>query len=286
MKSICFGEILYDVFPSYEVLGGAPLNAAVHLARLGGESFVISSVGNDDRGRRALEEIRANGLSAETISRSSNPTGIAEITIRDGNADYEFNDPCAWDDISLTEDAEKVLLSGVDAVVFGTLASRSSSNRAMLRRILSSKARTVLFDVNFRKSFYSADLVKEGIGCSDILKINEEEKERIEALLAIDDVRELFDDYPGLKFILLTKGEKGLSLYERGCVHERCAKDRGFVDTVGAGDSVTAAFLYFYLKGYPIEIILDKAAELASIVVASSGATSPYPEGFLETFLE
>ncbi|GAI94626.1 unnamed protein product, partial [marine sediment metagenome] len=56
MKALLFGEILWDIIDSKPYIGGAPFNLAAHLAKMGLESTLISSVGKDALGRKALKE--------------------------------------------------------------------------------------------------------------------------------------------------------------------------------------------------------------------------------------
>lgn len=67
MKFISLGEVLWDVVGEAEHLGGAPLNFAAHAAKLGHGSYLVSAVGRDERGIRALNRIQALGLSTEYI---------------------------------------------------------------------------------------------------------------------------------------------------------------------------------------------------------------------------
>lgn len=289
MKVICFGEILYDVFPSYEVLGGAPLNCAIHLSRLGNESCIVSAVSDDERGERAIAEISENGLSTAFISRVGHPTGVAMITERDGNADYEFNSPAAWDLILVTErDLDALREKGIDALVFGTLSLRCEENRKTLEKLMALKPRHILYDVNIRKEFYSLPLIKRSISLSTIVKMNEKEQALLSRLFEVDESvlhEHLLSSFKGLEMVMITKGEEGIVLYSRESECRKKAKRAEFVDSVGAGDSVTAAFLHFYLKGCSLQETLSKCAELASVVVSSKGAVSKYPEGFLESYL-
>ena len=286
MKTICFGEILFDVFPSYDVLGGAPLNVAIHLARLGAESLIVSSVGDDERGDRAISEIKRNGLSVEFINKSEYDTGIAQITIDGNKTDYEFNDPAAWDDVLVSDNhLNSLKKSKIDALVFGTLALRSEQNEEALDSLLSLGISEVLYDVNLRKEFFSASLIDRCIERSTILKLNNEEASVISRLYGTSE-NELPDyflsKFNKLKMVLVTEGEHGLTLHTRDMkLHENATKCE-FVDSVGAGDSVSAAFLNCYLKGCSLEECLKKASILASAVVSSKGATSDYPEGLLE----
>ena len=286
MKTICFGEILFDVFPSYEVLGGAPLNVAIHLARLGTESLVVSSVGDDERGDKAISEIKRNGLSDEFINKSEYDTGIAQIIIDGNKTDYEFNAPSAWDDILVSDNhLDSLKKSKIDALVFGTLALRSSQNEKALDYLLSLGIFEVLYDVNLRKDFFSASLIDRCIERSTILKFNNEEASVIAHLYGTteSDLPDyLLSKFNKLKMVLVTEGERGLTLHTREMKLHADATKGEFVDSVGAGDSVSAAFLNYYLKGCPLGECLKKASILAGAVVSSKGATSDYPEGLLE----
>ncbi len=52
IRAVCFGEILYDVFPDEERIGGAPLNVAARLSSLGVDTRIISRVGTDQKGSK------------------------------------------------------------------------------------------------------------------------------------------------------------------------------------------------------------------------------------------
>ena len=110
MKALCFGEILWDVNGSERTLGGAPLNVAGHIRRLGGNSYMASAVGRDELGSLTLSAIDSLGVDRRLVHLSDNPTGIAEVTLSDGIPSYAFNDPAAWDDINMTEDDMSFLI--------------------------------------------------------------------------------------------------------------------------------------------------------------------------------
>src|SRR4051794_25211641 len=76
------GEILWDVFPDNLRLGGAPFNFAVHAHRLGHRVIFLSAVGNDERGRVAIERAAALGLSTEFIQTvADQPTGSVSVRL-------------------------------------------------------------------------------------------------------------------------------------------------------------------------------------------------------------
>ena len=125
MKFICFGEILFDIFKDSARIGGAPLNVAAHFQKLGATGTIVSAVGDDELGRSALDTVKKFGIGSEHIHISEFPTGKAEVFLVDGIADYAFNEPCAWDDIKISDE----LKGPFDVLCYGTLAQRSEQNR-------------------------------------------------------------------------------------------------------------------------------------------------------------
>src|SRR5689334_19772739 len=80
--AVVVGEVLWDLFSDALSLGGAPLNFAVHVSRLGLRPFLISAVGSDELGDRAQREIAATGLDAGFVRRSKKwPTGTASVLL-------------------------------------------------------------------------------------------------------------------------------------------------------------------------------------------------------------
>ncbi len=282
MNSLVFGEVLFDVFPDKATLGGAPLNVAVHMARLGLSGIVVSSVGNDELGKKALSEIASYGLSLDGIAILEKETGKAVITLHDGNADYTFNSDNAWDNIPVPPN----LPGKVDVIYFGSLAQRSIVSRNTLEHILDNvNATEVFFDVNIRKHYYSDKIIREGLKRATILKLNDEEVDIILKAAGIYEkelvgLQKLKDKY-NLELILLSLGSRG----------SMCLGDKWYrkepetvevVDTVGAGDSLSAGFLSSYLKDGDIEKALDRGTRLASFVVSKRGAIPQYDRADLK----
>lgn len=281
MDYLCFGEILFDVFPYGAKLGGAPLNVASHMTKLGLQGCALSALGPDELGDRARKEITELGQSLDYIKTVDVPTGRADIVLTDGNADYSFNDPCAWDRISVEE---KDIPEEVDILYFGTLAQRSEVSRETVRKVLAKcKAKEVFYDVNLRKLWFTPELLREGMEKATILKMNDEELPII--LTAADcvlpdwkkAVEKLAEKY-NLKVILITLGKDGSTLYTNGKWFKEGTGKVTVVDTVGAGDSLSAGFLVTYLKTGDVEKALKVGAHLASYVVTQPGAIPEYSE--------
>ena len=280
MDFISFGEILFDVFPDKATLGGAPLNVAGHLTKLGLNGAILSAVGNDELGKRALNEIEALGLSTDMIATLDYETGKAIITLNGKNAEYEFNNPCAWDNIPLQALPENVTL-----IYYGTLAQRGNSKNTLKELLNSVQSQPRFFDVNIRKHFYSDEIIKEGVENATILKLNDEEVDIVLDALKIEmrgyrGLEELFKEY-NLDLILLTKGKEGTMCFKNKWYRVPCAPVE-VVDTVGAGDSLSAGFLASYIKTGDLEKSLLFGSHIADYVVTKRGAIPEYDDNLVQ----
>lgn len=279
MRFMAFGEVLFDCFGSTARLGGAPLNVAAHVRRLGGACSLVSAVGDDGLGRRARKEMAALGIDASLVRTSPFPTGRSDVTVVGGNAAYVFNDPCAWDDITLPAG----LPGAVDVLYYGTLAQRHATSRKTLAALLAGNvAPRRFFDVNLRGTFSSPQIVREGMRYATMVKMNGEEVAVVSRLLALDGdsieerAASLLNAFP-LDLVLVTLGAEGSVCFPRDgeAVRQECAPVR-VVDTVGAGDSLSAAFLTTLLAGGTVREALERGTVLASYVCAHQGAVPAY----------
>lgn len=251
MKSTCFdvvsfGEVLWDVIEGVPHLGGAPFNFAVHCALCGLKTAIVSSVGDDELGRRACKKARDYGVDVSGVTVNLRaPTGTVMVALKDGMPSYDICQGVAWDEISV---ADRFLAQSCPrAVYFGTLVQRASVSAAALKRVLDAwKDAEVFFDVNLRQEYWSKSLVEESLARATILKLNNEEQ----ATLGIDPAT-IFVTHQRLKTVIVTKGADGCEVFLRGGTSfVSPARSAGpVVDTVGAGDAFSAAFLSAYLKG-------------------------------------
>ena len=286
---IAFGEILWDIIDGVPHIGGAPFNFAAHAARCGLNSAIVSAVGNDELGRRALDEATRLGVDVSMVGVNPQlPTGTVNVTLADGIPSYEIVRPVAWDEITGAAAQGAPPYQGDDgragsslpavdvprAFYFGTLAQRSPVSAATLVRMLKAYATSlVFFDVNLRQEFWSVELVEKGLPFADILKLNDEEMR----LLGFA-TESLFDRFPRLKIVVETRGANGCRVITRdGEMFDSPALPDGpVVDTVGAGDSFSAAFLAAILRGESPVAAAEAGNRLAGKVAARAGAV---PEG-------
>ena len=272
---IAFGEILWDIIDGVPHIGGAPFNFAAHAARCGLKSAIVSAVGNDELGRRALDEATRLGVDVSMVGVNPQlPTGTVNVTLADGIPSYEIVRPVAWDEITGAAGSPLPAVDVPRAFYFGTLAQRSPVSAATLGRMLKAYATSlVFFDVNLRQEFWSVELVEKGLPFADILKLNDEEMRLLRFA-----PESLFDRYPRLKIVVETRGANGCHVITRdGEMFDSPALPDGpVVDTVGAGDSFSAAFLAAILRGESPVAAAEAGNRLAGKVAARAGAV---PEG-------
>ena len=280
MKTLCFGEILWDIVGDKKTIGGAPFNVSGHFSRLGDDSSVISALGDDELGRLALSAISDIGVSREFVTIVPYDTGCAFVTLKEGIPSYSFNTPSAWDYIALSDSQTKSILSEeYDVFVFGTLSQRGKVSHKTLRKLLREiKTKEIFFDVNLRLNYYSKEIIEEGIMSLTILKLNDEEERVILKLLGIKSLTELLDRYKNLKMIIYTCGGEGSVIITRDNRYVSKPENVSVVDTVGAGDSFSATFLHFFISGESIPDAMAKATSVASFVVQKPGAIPVYSD--------
>lgn len=279
---ICFGEVLWDCLPRGLFPGGAPINVAYHLRRFGVEALPLTAVGQDFLGRELLRRFEGWDLSPALVSEVEQPTGavIAELDAA-GVAAYTFLEDVAWDHIPLTE-ATRERASTAAALVFGTLAQRSSENRERLAelRAIAVDAKAV-YDVNLRPPYDPPELVWELARGCDLIKLNDDELGRLMGtpfdVGGLEAGARRFAERTGCDRICVTAGKNGAGLLWEGDWYFESPQPITIKDTVGAGDSFLAALLQGWLQvGLPPAKSLERAVRVAEFVAGCDGATPPY----------
>jgi len=284
------GEALFDVFPEYQVLGGAPLNAAVHAHQLasvvGGSGAMVSRVGRDELGQRILVELEVRGMSTRYVQRDAeHETGQVHVTIVDGEPHYDIVAGVAWDRMEFTPDCAE-LAGRCGAVCFGSLAQRDPVSRACIEQFVRTADDAVrMFDVNLRQQYFSAEIIRRSCELANVVKLNDQELPIVAELLGIsgDDpdsqARALLAAF-GLDAVALTRGPLGTVLFtpqerfEGDAVSYPLAEN---ADNVGAGDACSAGLLFGMLRGLPWPQTLQLANHAGAYVASQCGATPSLP---------
>ena len=280
------GEALWDLLPNGDHFGGAPANVALHAAALGAESWLVSAVGQDARGDAALARLDRAGVRRDTVARlADHPTGVVRVTLdAAGHPVYDIATESAWDYLPWSVAVQQVA-ERADAIAFGSLAQRSPTSRATIRRAVATtrSASWRLFDVNLRQRYYDADVLAESMEAANAAKLNEEELPVVARLCGlaettpVEQLRALCERFD-LRLAALTRGPCGSVLATPDRVYESPAAPTVVADTVGAGDAFTATLLIGILAGRALDEVSRRANAVAAYVCSQPGATPPIPE--------
>ncbi len=279
------GEALWDVLPEGKKIGGAPANFAYHVSQFSLPSCVVSAVGDDNLGKEIVENFTSKGLN-QLIAEVPYPTGTVQVEIDPaGVPQYEIKENVAWDNIPWT-DVLADLARRTRAVCFGSLAQRNVVSRATINRFLdtmpSDDGNLVVFDVNLRQGFYTKEILCDSMKRCNILKINDEELVTVSRMFGYPgiDLQDkcwiLLGKY-NLKMLILTCGINGSYVFTPGSVSFQPTPKVEVADTVGAGDSFTAAFIASILRGDSVSAAHVRAVQVSAFVCTRNGAMPILP---------
>ena len=280
------GEALWDVLPEGKKIGGAPANFAYHVSQFGFDSRVVSAVGNDALGDEILEVFKEKQLKHQ-LQVVNYPTGTVQVTLDSAGIPlYEIKEGVAWDNIPFTDDLKRLALS-TRAFCFGSLAQRNEVSRTSINRFLDTMpdgdGQLKIFDINLRQGFYTKEIIRESCQRCNVLKINDEELVAISRMFGYPgiDLQDkcwiLLAKY-NLKMLILTCGTNGSYVFTPGVVSFQETPRVPVADTVGAGDSFTAAFCASLLKGKSVPEAHKLAVEVSAYVCTQSGAMPELPQ--------
>ncbi|MEC7447635.1 MAG: carbohydrate kinase [Planctomycetota bacterium] len=281
-RIISFGEVLWDLFPDGGRFGGAPANFACHAALQGAEVTICTAVGDDrygDDAIRILSDYDIDVSLVQTVATAS--TGTASVNLDDeGKPSFLFQENSAWDKLQWTDDIATKILSA-DAICFGTLGQRSEMARQTTQRALEVAGRAKIprvVDINLRPPFFDAKIIRESIQLASILKMSDEEVETVCAVFEID-LRQGLEaalrclmELGQLKMIVVTRGSEGALLLTTDEINVQAGIPTEVIDTVGAGDAFTAAFLIRELQGSARSQNLLESCMVAAEVCSHAGA--------------
>lgn len=279
MKILSIGELLWDVFPDSERLGGAAFNFSAHARRLGHDVVFLSAVGRDERGRAALERAAEIGLPASYIqSVPDAPTGTVTVELdAEGKPAFTIHRPAAYDRIGLGAEALAQLAAfQPDWIYHGTLHQAEPLMRELFRRVAAAIPARRFYDLNLRRDCYTPELVEDLMRGATAVKLNDDEAAEVDRMFGRQhgDLEEFCRDWSarmGWEAVCVTRGERGCAVLAGG----RWAESPGYamkvVDTVGAGDAFAAAFLDGLEQGWPPDRIGDFANRLGAVVASRAG---------------
>ncbi len=279
------GEALWDVLPEGKKIGGAPANFAYHVSQFGLNSRVVSAVGDDKLGMEILDNFREKKLNT-MVEIVPYPTGTVQVELdNEGVPCYDIKEGVAWDNIPYTPALED-LAKHTTAVCFGSLAQRSVVSRETINSFLDTmpaENTLKIFDINLRQGFYTKEILCNSFRKCNVLKINDEELVTVSRMFGYPgiDLQDkcwiLLAKY-NLKMLILTCGVNGSYVFTPGEVSFVETPKVEVADTVGAGDSFTAAFVASILSGLSIGEAHKLAVETSAYVCTQNGAMPVLPQ--------
>jgi len=290
LKAVCFGEVLWDIFPTHKKIGGAPLNVALRLNSMGLETTMISRVGKDENGEDILSFLNSQEVTTDFIQVTNEyKTGAVHVMINEkGNASYDILYPSAWDKIVETELMDKVITEA-DVFVFGSLACRDEVTRNTLLSLLD-KAQYKVLDANLRAPYYSTEVLCELMQKADFIKLNDEELREISRELgssynSFEQNIKFIAEKTNTKQLCVTKGEFGAVLFYNDKFYYNSGYFVNVIDTVGAGDSFLASLLLRLLRGKSPQKALNYACAVGGLVAGQEGANPKISEKEIKKFM-
>ncbi len=289
-KIVCFGEILWDVFPHQEKIGGAPLNVAYRLNSFKNKVSMVSAVGNDKYGEKLISYLKENNINTDGIQVLDNyETGKVKVNLdQKGSATYTINYPVAWDKIN-TDNIAKAKVEKADAFIFGSLVARDDTSRKTLLKLIDI-AKYKIFDVNLRPPHYKIDVVTQLMQNADFIKFNDDELYEICQTMnskynSLEQNLRLIAEKTKTKHICVTKGRHGAVLLYDDELFYNSGYVIDVVDTVGAGDSFLGSLISQLLNNENPQKAIDFACAVGAIVAQSEGANPKISKAEITSFL-
>ncbi|WP_339917723.1 carbohydrate kinase [Yeosuana marina] len=276
-KITCFGEVLWDVFPTHKKIGGAPLNVATRLKSFDNEVSMISRIGDDKKGNKIIDFFYKHQVNTDGIQLDyTYKTGKVKVMLNEkGSASYDIKYPSAWDKIELTDVAKSIVKSS-DAFVFGSLVARDDKSRETLYNLLPS-AKYKIFDVNLREPYYTQEVLIHLMNQADFIKFNDEEILEIANYLdsksqSLEQNIRFISEKTNTKSICVTKGSHGAVLFHNDTFYNNSGYQVVVKDTVGAGDSFLASLTDKLLKNASPQEAVNFACAVGALVASCEGA--------------
>ena len=290
---ISVGEILFDNFPGYKRIGGAPFNFAYHLQKMGMPALFMTKVGKDQPGKDIHNFLDLNGFDTRFVQQSNKyKTGEVIVKLDDeGNPIFDIVKDTAYDHLKFDSGLVALLRQKPNLIYFGTLAQRTEKGYDVIQRILSSRRPNTrcLYDINLRPGCYNEKIIHTSLKQANVVKLNLEELRFIKDMLRLSSgdkecANYLIKHYE-IEMISLTKGKSGSELFTANGSY-RLNNDPIEItgDTVGAGDAYTSILAVGYLNSWQPELILDKATKLAEKICSIKGAI-PKKAAFYEDII-
>ncbi|WP_445735691.1 carbohydrate kinase family protein [Mariniflexile sp.] len=290
-KVTCFGEVLWDVFPTHKKIGGAPLNVANRLNSFDNDVTMISAIGKGESGAKIMQYLKDCGINTSCVQvLNEYKTGKVKVMLNEkGSASYDIKYPRAWDKIRLTE-INKAAVKTSDAFVFGSLVARDDSSRNTLFKLIEF-AKYKIFDLNLRPPYYTKELLIQLMNKADFIKFNDDELYEVSGYLdskyrSMEQNIRYISEKTKTKHICVTKGHHGAVLLYDDKFYYNSGYLIKVIDTVGAGDSFLGSLISQLLNKVNPQESIDFACAVGAMVAQSEGANPKITPSEIDVFID
>lgn len=286
---VCFGEVLWDILPAGALPGGAPMNVAYHLKKLGANPGLITKIGTDDYGKKLVNILAKHLVATDYFQVDySHPTGLVYANMNNHQeVIYDIVYPSAWDFIEWDEDFTGIV-GKAEYFIYGSLTSRNKNSRDTLYELLDLATKKVL-DINLRSPYYSRPNLEYLLQKANILKLNEAELDLITGWFSpfanIEDRVKLLQEHFALEAVILTMGGNGSLVHSGGRFYRHGGFSVQVADTIGSGDSFLAGYISCLLNGNSIENALLFASGIGGFIASKHGACPEYEIDEIHAFI-
>lgn len=291
LKITSIGEILFDIYPRYKRIGGAPFNFIYHVWKLTGSGKFISRIGADPLGAEILTFLKQSKFDVSAIQMDNkHHTGTVDVVLDENKTpSFTITPDAAYDNIELNDTAQNIVSNETDLLYFGTLAQRSKVTRSTIQSLWRQNKK-FFCDINLRQNFYNKELLEECLRASNVVKLNINEfnfVSELEKIISDNFVRSakrLAGNY-NIELLCITMGEDGAILIKGNTISEYKSIPAKLVDTVGAGDAFSAMLAIGYILDWNIEKTVKLASEFAAEICTVIGAL-PEDDNIYNKYLE
>jgi rfaE bifunctional protein kinase chain/domain len=263
-----------------ERLGGAA-NVAINLVAMGASAVICSVIGNDRSGKKMIELLESNSISAEGVVLSNNRETTVKTRVIGNNQHLiridseQTNDIDSSEELLLIEKVKQLLENGVDAIIFedynkGVLTEKVIENVITLAEQFNVPTTVDPKNKNFfaykNVSLFKPNLkeLKEGVGMTFKFEQNDLFEEAVSRL----------EQNLNNKISFVTLSEHGVFIKDAEKKHYIPAHIRNIADVSGAGDTVISVATLCLTVGLPIHLIAEIANLAGGLVCEKSGVVS------------
>jgi len=292
---VIWGELLWDRYlpdlaaaAGGDQLGGAPANVAWHLGQAGGWAQLVTRVGDDEDGRRAIAQL--DGLVDTSLIQIDPDRATGEVTIQveHGEPRYTLHPGRAWERITCTG-AVREAIRDAGVFVYGTLSQRTPDGFAQWQlAIEAARVRALkVYDANLRPNDQASHAIGSALTHADVIKLNDREVAQLRELFGWDDpVAQIRAARP--RIVVITHGAAGSTIHplDTAPVEIPGVPAAPGGDNVGCGDAYLALLLFGMISGWDLPTSGRVASRWAAAVAGVRGATPLFEDDRIAELLE